>query len=77
MKFLNDFNEKWYLLGTIIGILAGITIGWLMFHKEPQPTEIIIESFEVNFSSPKDYPKETGYDYFFNKSNRTCIKKNI
>jgi hypothetical protein len=30
MKF-KDFNEKWYLIGTMVGILAGITLGWLMF----------------------------------------------
>jgi hypothetical protein len=28
---MKDFNEKWYILGTIVGIFAGITIGWLMF----------------------------------------------
>ena len=28
---MEDFNEKWYIIGTIIGIFAGITIGWLMF----------------------------------------------
>ena len=28
---MKDFNEKWYLIGTLVGILAGITIGWLMF----------------------------------------------
>jgi hypothetical protein len=28
---MKDYNEKWYIIGTIIGIFAGITIGWLMF----------------------------------------------
>jgi hypothetical protein len=28
---MNDFNQKWYLIGTVIGVFAGITIGWLMF----------------------------------------------
>jgi len=28
---MKDFNEKWYFIGTAVGILAGITIGWLMF----------------------------------------------
>lgn len=28
---MKEFNEKWYLIGTLVGILAGITIGWLMF----------------------------------------------
>jgi len=28
---MKDFNEKWYIIGTIIGIFAGIAIGWLMF----------------------------------------------
>jgi hypothetical protein len=30
MKF-KDFNEKWYLIGTIVGVFAGITLGWLIF----------------------------------------------
>jgi hypothetical protein len=30
MKF-KDFNEKWYIIGTIVGVFAGITLGWLMF----------------------------------------------
>jgi hypothetical protein len=30
MKF-KDFNEKWYLIGTAVGVFAGITLGWLMF----------------------------------------------
>lgn len=29
-KFLEDFSEKWYFIGTIVGIFAGISIGWLM-----------------------------------------------
>ena len=29
---MNDFNEKWYIIGTIIGILSGFTIGWLLFN---------------------------------------------
>jgi hypothetical protein len=28
---MKDYNEKWYFLGTLVGIMAGITIGWLMF----------------------------------------------
>jgi len=28
---MKDFNEKWYIIGTVVGIFAGITIGWLMF----------------------------------------------
>jgi hypothetical protein len=31
MMNIKDFNQKWYLIGTIIGVFAGITIGWLMF----------------------------------------------
>lgn len=27
----NDFNEKWYFAGTFVGVLAGITLGYLMF----------------------------------------------
>lgn len=30
-KFTKDYNEKWYFLGTLVGIMAGITIGWLIF----------------------------------------------
>jgi len=30
MKF-KDFNEKWYLIGTVVGVFAGITIGWFIF----------------------------------------------
>lgn len=29
---MKDFNEKWYLIGTIVGIFAGIAIGWFMFN---------------------------------------------
>ena len=28
---MKDYNEKWYLLGSIIGIFAGITIGWFLY----------------------------------------------
>ena len=28
---MKDYNEKWYLIGTFVGIMAGITIGWLLF----------------------------------------------
>ena len=28
---MKDFNEKWYIIGTVVGIFAGIAIGWLMF----------------------------------------------
>lgn len=28
-KFLDDFSEKWYFLGTIVGVFAGIAIGWI------------------------------------------------
>jgi hypothetical protein len=30
-KFIEDYNEKWYFLGTLVGIMAGITIGWVLF----------------------------------------------
>jgi hypothetical protein len=30
MKFFKDFNDKWYIIGTIVGLFAGITVGWLM-----------------------------------------------
>jgi hypothetical protein len=28
---IKDFNEKWYIIGTLVGILAGISIGYFMF----------------------------------------------
>lgn len=28
---MKDYNEKWYLIGSIVGLFAGITIGFLMF----------------------------------------------
>lgn len=28
---MNDFDQKWYLIGTIVGVFAGIAIGYLMF----------------------------------------------
>jgi hypothetical protein len=28
---MEDFNEKWYMIGTVVGIFAGIALGWLMF----------------------------------------------
>lgn len=31
---MKDYNEKWYLLGSIIGIFAGITIGWFLYSPE-------------------------------------------
>ena len=31
MNRFNDYNEKWYVIGTLIGILAGIAIGLLEF----------------------------------------------
>lgn len=28
---MKDFNEKWYFIGTIIGVFAGIALGYFMF----------------------------------------------
>jgi hypothetical protein len=28
---MKEFNEKWYLIGTLVGLFAGIAIGWIMF----------------------------------------------
>jgi hypothetical protein len=28
---MNDFNQKWYSIGTVVGTLAGIAVGYLMF----------------------------------------------
>ena len=30
MRFFNDFNEKWYFIGNLVGFFAGIAAGWLM-----------------------------------------------
>ncbi len=27
----NDFNEKWYFIGSLIGLLAGMTLGYIIF----------------------------------------------
>ena len=29
---MEDFNEKWYMIGTIVGLFAGIALGWLLFY---------------------------------------------
>jgi hypothetical protein len=29
---MEDYNEKWYMIGTVVGIFAGIALGWLMFY---------------------------------------------
>jgi hypothetical protein len=29
---MKNYNEKWYFIGTIVGIFAGIALGWLMFY---------------------------------------------
>lgn len=29
---MNDFNVKWYNIGVIVGIFAGIAVGYLMFN---------------------------------------------
>jgi hypothetical protein len=28
---MEDYNEKWYIIGTVVGLFAGIALGWLMF----------------------------------------------
>jgi len=28
---MKDFNEKWYLIGSVVGLFAGIAVGFLMF----------------------------------------------
>jgi hypothetical protein len=28
---MSEFNSKWYILGTIVGIFAGIGLSYLMF----------------------------------------------
>jgi hypothetical protein len=28
---MKDFNEKWYFIGTIVGVFAGIALGYFMF----------------------------------------------
>ena len=29
---MSDFNQKWYSIGTVVGLLAGIALGYLMFN---------------------------------------------
>jgi len=29
---MKDYNEKWYFIGTVVGIFAGIAIGYFLFH---------------------------------------------
>jgi len=29
---MEDYNEKWYMIGTVVGIFAGIALGWIMFY---------------------------------------------
>jgi hypothetical protein len=29
---MEDFNEKWYIIGTVVGIFAGIALGWLVLY---------------------------------------------
>jgi len=29
-KLFDDFDEKWYLIGTVVGIFAGIAIGHIV-----------------------------------------------
>lgn len=31
-NMMKDFNEKWYLIGTVVGLFAGIALGWFMFN---------------------------------------------
>jgi hypothetical protein len=28
---MEDYNEKWYFIGTFVGLFAGVAIGWIMF----------------------------------------------
>ncbi len=28
---MKDFNEKWYFIGTIVGVFAGIALSYFMF----------------------------------------------
>lgn len=29
---MKDYNEKWYLIGTLVGLFAGLGLGWFMFY---------------------------------------------
>lgn len=29
---MSDFNQKWYSIGIVVGLFAGIAFGWLMFN---------------------------------------------
>lgn len=28
---MKNYSDKWYIIGTIVGIFSGITIGYLLF----------------------------------------------
>lgn len=28
---MKDYNEKWYLIGTLVGLAAGFALGWFVF----------------------------------------------
>ena len=76
MKILKDFNEKWYFLGTIVGILAGITIGWFMFYspeeniivvEEPSIIDTTTEITDWEKDSNVSENKKTYYDYLYDR----------
>lgn len=29
---MKDYNEKWYLIGTLVGLFAGLGLGWFIFY---------------------------------------------
>jgi hypothetical protein len=86
MKILKDFNEKWYFLGTIVGILAGITIGWFMFYS-PEENIIVVEEPSIIDTTTvvTDWEKDSNvsenkkiyYDYLYDKKNSTSCDEKI
>lgn len=48
---MKDFNQKWYINGSLVGILAGITIGWFIY--APKETETP-DKFKKEISILKD-----------------------
>lgn len=85
MKFFNDFNEKWYFWGTVTGIMAGITLGWLMFYchedtiivvEQPSTIDTTVIATDWAKDSSVTENKKVYYDYLYDKKDsRTCDEK--
>jgi len=51
---MKDYNEKWYILGSIIGIFAGITIGWFVYSPKDQETVRTLKNELVELKKERD-----------------------